>query len=68
MNPSMKNAKQGAETSIYVATSPDLEGVTGRYFTNKRERKSSEESYNKEKQERLWKLSEKLTQITFSLD
>lgn len=37
MRPIMLSSEQGAETSIYLATSPDVDGVTGRYFVKCRE-------------------------------
>jgi hypothetical protein len=51
---------KGAETSVYVASSPEVEGVTGKYFAKKRERKTSKESYNEEAAHRLWEVSEKM--------
>jgi NAD(P)-dependent dehydrogenase (short-subunit alcohol dehydrogenase family) len=51
----------GAETSVYLASSPEVEGVTGKYFVRKKARASSKASYNLEVAEKLWKLSEELT-------
>ena len=59
----LKNPKKGAETSIYLASSPEVEGVTGKYFKNKSEDKSSEESYNIDNAQKLWKISEQLTNL-----
>lgn len=59
-----KSSKKGAETSIYVASSPDLEGVTGKYFKSKRETKASDESYDELKAKRLWEISIKLTNLS----
>ena len=56
-----KSPEEGAETSIYLATSPEVEGITGKYFINKEQRQSSEESYNEEYAKRLWKISEEMT-------
>jgi len=53
--------EKGAETSIYLATSPEVEGVTGKYFDNKTETRSSRESYDEEVACRLWGVSEELT-------
>lgn len=55
--------EQGAETSIYLASSPSVKGITGKYFVDKKERKSSGISYDKEQQERLWQLSEELATV-----
>ena len=55
------NPEKGAETSIFLASSPDVEGVTGKYFIKKLEVASSPESYNQEIARRLWEASVKLT-------
>jgi len=49
-----------AERMLYVATSPDLDEVSGRYFTKMHEAKSSPESYDEDVARRLWQVSEKL--------
>jgi NAD(P)-dependent dehydrogenase (short-subunit alcohol dehydrogenase family) len=54
---------RGAETSVYLASSPAVEGVTGRYLARKRERQTSKESYNEETARRLWEVSEELTAL-----
>jgi hypothetical protein len=43
--PFMKTREQGAATPIYLASSPEVEGVTGQYFANHRPKKSSKSSY-----------------------
>jgi NAD(P)-dependent dehydrogenase (short-subunit alcohol dehydrogenase family) len=53
--------EKGAETSIYLATSPDVEKVSGKYFIKKTPVDSSPESYDEEIARRLWKVSEELT-------
>jgi NAD(P)-dependent dehydrogenase (short-subunit alcohol dehydrogenase family) len=55
-----KRPEQGAETSIYLASSPEVEGVTGKYFSDKREIKSSAASYDVNAARRLWELSEQM--------
>jgi NAD(P)-dependent dehydrogenase (short-subunit alcohol dehydrogenase family) len=61
MRPFFVTPEQGAQTSIYLASSPEMEGVTGKYFVNKKEAESSQESYNEEIAEKLWQISEELT-------
>jgi len=56
-----KKPEVGAETSIYLASSPEVEGITGKYFTKKEPKQSSKESYNEEFAKRLWKISEEMT-------
>lgn len=53
--------ERGARTSIYLASSPEVEGVTGKYFARSRQQESSEPSRNEEAARRLWELSEDLT-------
>ena len=56
-----KSPEKAAETSIYLASSPEVEGVTGKYFINKQEQKSSEDSYNNEYAKILWDISMEMT-------
>jgi len=53
----MKTPEQGAQTSIHLASAPELEDVTGRYFANSAPKKSSKRSYNQADADRLWQLS-----------
>lgn len=64
--PFFKSPEKGAETSIYLATSPQLEGVTGKYFVNKREVNSSKKSYDEEMSKRLWEISQELTGLSYN--
>ena len=59
--PFMRSSARGAETSIYLASSPEVEGVSGKYFVNRREARSNDESYDSAVAARLWKVSEELT-------
>jgi NAD(P)-dependent dehydrogenase (short-subunit alcohol dehydrogenase family) len=52
--------EEGARTSIYLASSPDLENVSGKYFESGRRVRSSPLSYDSALQEKFWKMSEKL--------
>ncbi len=52
--------RSGSETSVYLATSPEVEGVSGRYFRNKNEASSSPASHDEEAQRKLWELSERM--------
>lgn len=61
MKPFMRNADKGAETAVWLATSPDVEGLSGRYYTDKKEIKSNPISYDLKIAERLWKESERMT-------
>lgn len=61
VRPLMLSPEQGARTSIYLASSPEVATVSGSYFVNCRPRKSSPNSYDRTAQSRLWALSEELT-------
>jgi NAD(P)-dependent dehydrogenase (short-subunit alcohol dehydrogenase family) len=55
---------EGAETSIYLASAPEMQGVTGKYFERKRPVTSSRESYDAATARRLWEISERLTGVS----
>ena len=56
--------EKGAETEIYLAASPDVAGVTGKYFSNKKQVSSSSVSYDQEAAQRLWDASLALTGLS----
>jgi NAD(P)-dependent dehydrogenase (short-subunit alcohol dehydrogenase family) len=58
--PFLKSNEDGAATSIYLASSPEVEGVTGKYFANCRETPSSAASHDEAAQRKLWEISEEL--------
>ncbi len=55
--------ERGAQTSIYLASSPEVEGVTGKYYSDCRPTRSQPASYDEAAQERLWALSEAMTGV-----
>ena len=59
--PFMKTPEQGARTSVYLATSPEVAGVSGEYFVNCKRRPGSRESADPEVARQLWQVSESLT-------
>lgn len=64
LRPFMKPPAKGAATSIYVATAPSLDRVSGRYFADKQPRKSSAASYDTEAAARLWQVSANLVGLS----
>ena len=58
-----KSPEVGAETSIFLASSPEVEGITGKYYAKKKAKPSSKESYNEEYAKKLWEISEKMTNL-----
>jgi retinol dehydrogenase 14 len=65
--PFMKTPQQGAATSIYLASSPDVEGVTGRYFANRKPQTSNKASYDHDAATRLWQVSAALVGLAASV-
>jgi retinol dehydrogenase-14 len=63
LRPLMISPEKGAETSIYLASSPEVEGLSGRYFVKKAETRSSDESYDERIARRLWEVSAELTNL-----
>jgi NAD(P)-dependent dehydrogenase (short-subunit alcohol dehydrogenase family) len=57
----LSTPEKGAETSVYLSTSPEVEGVTGKYFVKKKAVASSAESQNPAIARRLWEVSEQMT-------
>ena len=64
IRPFMKSPQRGAATSVYLASSPEVEGVTGRYFANCTPRTSSRASQDVAAAARLWDVSEALVGFT----
>lgn len=52
--------EKGAQTSIHVASAPEVEGVAGVYFMNSKPAKSSSASHSRSAADRLWKISAEL--------
>jgi len=61
MRPFMISAEQGAQTVVYLASSPEVEGVTGGYYANCRPARSSDLARDEAVARRLWEVSERLT-------
>jgi len=58
------SVEDGAKCSIYLASSPDVQGVSGKYFNyDLKETRSSDESYDEAEAKRLWDVSEQLIGI-----
>ena len=53
--------ESGARTSVYLASSEDVEGVSGKYFVKQKAAASSPESYDMESARRLWDISSQMT-------
>ena len=55
------DVQEGADATVYLAASPELEEVTGRYFEGQREAQAKQQAYDPEARKRLEALSEELT-------
>jgi NAD(P)-dependent dehydrogenase (short-subunit alcohol dehydrogenase family) len=60
-NVAFKSPEKGAKTSLFLASSPAVEGISGRYFVDEKEKEPSAEARDAAAAKRLWEASEKLT-------
>ncbi|HLX40327.1 MAG TPA: SDR family oxidoreductase [Ktedonobacteraceae bacterium] len=60
VKPFLLTVDKGAQTTLYLATSPQVEGVSGKYFVKSQEKKSSSRSYDQTVGLRLWGVTEQL--------
>lgn len=57
LRPVLRSPEQGADTIVFLATAPEVAGVSGRYFANRREKTPSREAQDPEIARRLWEVS-----------
>jgi retinol dehydrogenase-14 len=57
MRPFMRSAERGADTAVFLASSHEAEGVSGRYFMNRKPKESHKSSYEPATAARLWQVS-----------
>jgi NAD(P)-dependent dehydrogenase (short-subunit alcohol dehydrogenase family) len=57
----MRSPEKGAETVVYLASDPEVETVTAKYFHDLKPKRSSKLSYDEAVAARLWQMSEELT-------
>jgi hypothetical protein len=55
-----RSPEKGAETSVYLASSPEVAGVSGRFFLRCHESRTKKITYDAEVAARLWRASEDL--------
>ncbi|KAK4312058.1 hypothetical protein Pmani_016487 [Petrolisthes manimaculis] len=58
-----KDVKLGAQTNIYLALSEEVEGVSGRYFSDCKQVKPTKLARDKDLAKRLWEVSEKMVKL-----
>ncbi len=61
LKPFMLSLEKGAATSVYLASSPEVAGVSGNYYIKYKEKKSGKLTYDKTVAKKLWEVSAKLT-------
>ncbi len=66
VKPFLLTTAQGARTSIYLASSPEVDGVTGEYFAKCKVKTPSARARNAEDAGKLWELSERLCGVSWS--
>src|SRR5437016_7009570 len=64
IRPFLKTATQGAQTSIYLAASPDMDGVSGQFFANRKPKTANHVAYDTDTTTRLWQVSAELVGLT----
>ena len=62
----MLTLEQGARTSVHVASSPEVEGVTGEYFYKSKVKTPSARARDAGDARTLWELSERLCGVSWS--
>lgn len=60
--PFLRTPEKGAETVIWLASAAEVEGISGKYFFNCQPKRSNRESYDPQVANKLWELSERMTQ------
>lgn len=64
--PLMTTPEAGARTSIYLASSPEVTTISGKYFNKRRPIRSNSASYDPAARRRLWQISAEMTHLTDS--
>jgi retinol dehydrogenase-14 len=62
--PLLKTPAQGAQTSIYLASSPDMDGLTGQFFANRKRKRPNRVAFDTEMTAKLWNVSAALVGVT----
>jgi retinol dehydrogenase 14 len=64
VRPLLKTPAQGAQTPVYMASSPDMDDVTGQFFANRKPKTANKVAYDKDMAARLWRISADLVGMT----
>jgi NAD(P)-dependent dehydrogenase (short-subunit alcohol dehydrogenase family) len=58
---SIDSLEDGVDATVRLATSPDVDGITGRFFDRQAEARADDQAYDPDARRRLWDLSLELT-------
>ena len=64
VRPLLKTPAQGAQTPIYLASSPDMDGISGQFFVNRKPKTANKVAYDTNMTARLWRVSADLVKGT----
>ena len=64
--PFFRTEEKGADTAVWLASSPEVEGITGKYFMDRHEARPSREASDPEVARKLWEVSERLVAASAS--
>ena len=67
VRPFLKTPAEGAQTSIYLASSPNVEGVTGQFFADRKPKIANKVAYDIDMAARLWRISGDLVGLTAAI-
>ena len=56
----MSTVQEGTDATVRLVVSPELEGLTGRYYEGQLEARANSQAYDAEAREKLWAMSEEL--------
>lgn len=68
LSPFLKTPEKGARTQIHLCSSPDVAGITGKYFEDCKEKAPSRGASDDTDARRLWTISEELTRASAKVD
>lgn len=58
-----KTPEERADTIVYLAITPEVEGISGKYFQNREQIETPPISYDKESAQKLWQISLDITEL-----
>lgn len=58
-----RTPEKGAETLIYLASAPEVAGISGKYWADKKQKRSNDVSYSRDEQAAMWQFSVEATGV-----